>query len=49
MTRAVMLIILFAMFALGGWYLWRERQKDLCSQSGGEWNQAAGACGPRSG
>ena len=49
MTRAVMLIILVILFLLAGWYVWREWQKDTCSRSGGEWNQAAGACGPRLG
>jgi hypothetical protein len=49
MNRAIMLIILAATLVLAGFYLWRERQKDACSHSGGEWNLSAGACGPRSG
>lgn len=49
MTRIVMLIVLAAMFLLAGYYGWREWRKDACSQSGGEWNQSAGTCGPRSG
>ena len=49
MTRTVMLIVLFVLFALGGWYLWREWQQDACSKSGGEWNYSRGACGPRFG
>ena len=49
MTRTVMLLILAAMFALAGFYIWREWRKDACSQSGGEWNYSVGACGPRSG
>ena len=49
MTRVVMLIILAVLFALAGYYGWREWQKDACSTNGGEWNQSSGACGPRSG
>ncbi|MGQ0660440.1 hypothetical protein [Sphingosinicella sp.] len=45
-TRVVLLIILFAMFALGGWWLWREWRIDSCSASKGEWNQSAGICDP---
>ena len=47
-TRIVMLIVLFVLFVLAGFYLWREWQKDACSRSGGEWHQASGTCGPRS-
>jgi hypothetical protein len=46
MTRTVMLIILVATFALGGYYLWREWRIDRCSASHGEWNQSAAICEP---
>ena len=46
MTRTVMLIILFALFALGGWWLWRELRIDRCSAGHGEWNQSAAVCDP---
>jgi hypothetical protein len=47
-TRIVLLIVLAAMIALAGFYLWREWQKDSCSERGGEWHQASGTCGSRS-
>ena len=47
MTRTVMLIVLAALVALAGWWLYREWQKDRCSDRGGEWHQASGTCGPR--
>ncbi len=43
-----MLIILVLLLALSGWWLWREWQKDVCSERGGEWHHASGTCGPRS-
>jgi uncharacterized membrane protein len=48
-TRITLLAVLAILLALAGWYLRREWQKDACSDSGGEWNQSAGACGPRIG
>ena len=45
-TRVVMLIILAVIFALAGYYLWREWRIDSCSASKGEWNQVASACEP---
>ncbi len=45
-TRTVMLIILFALFVLAGYYLWREWRIDACSASKGEWNYAASVCEP---
>jgi hypothetical protein len=47
MIRIVMLTVLAALFALGGFYIWREWQKDACSDGGGEWNYSAGVCGSR--
>ncbi|MGE3396923.1 MAG: hypothetical protein AB7H79_08485 [Sphingomonas sp.] len=49
MTRPVMLVVLAALFALAGYYLWREWRIDACSDGGGEWNHSAGFCGSRSG
>lgn len=46
MTRIVMIMILVAFFALGGWYLWREWKIDSCSSAKGEWNFTAGVCDP---
>ena len=45
-TRIVMLIVLFAMFALAGFYLWREWRIDSCSAAKGEWNYSASVCDP---
>ena len=46
-TRNALLLVTIALFLLGGWWLWREWQKESCGSSGGEWNYSAGACGPR--
>jgi len=46
MTKSVMLIILVGLFALAGWWLWRERRIDACSANKGEWNHVASRCDP---
>jgi len=47
MTRTALLIILGLLVLAAAWWLRREWRIDQCSAGGGEWNQAAGACGPR--
>jgi hypothetical protein len=46
MTRIVMLLVLVILFALGGFYLWREWRIDRCSDGGGEWNYSTSTCDP---
>ena len=46
MTRAVLLLILVLLFALGAWWLWREWRIDRCLDGGGEWNYSTQVCDP---
>ena len=41
-----MLIILMVLFALGGWWLWREWRVDSCNDGPGGWNHSSGECEP---
>ena len=41
-----MLAVLGLLFALGGWWLWKEWRIDACLGGGGEWNYSTSACDP---
>lgn len=41
-----MLLVLVILFALGGFYLWRELRIDRCLDGGGEWNYSVSTCDP---